>query len=133
MLLLLLSAGALIFARRNSTEFLNLYKIEINRVEHELKDGAADIDLYKYETITGVYPLAGGESAEFFDSNNNYHIAEIDGELYRIEYEIDLTRERSNIFKSALIIVAAAFGALILFLIYIYMTIIIQVYLIDQP
>jgi signal transduction histidine kinase len=124
-LLLLFSGAALLLARKNSTEFLNLYKIEINRVENEIRaagDKTFLPDISKYETITGIYHYDGSEG--FFDSNNNYHISEIDGQLYRIEYTIQLTKERRSLFNAALLVVAVAIGAIVIFLIYIYLTII---------
>ena len=135
-ILLLVSGVVLLLARKNSSDFLDLYKIEINRIQNELSavegfvgvvskdNGEVLLDLDKYETITGVY-LCTDENRDFFyDSNNNYHIAEVDGQLYRIEYSIDLSKERRDIFNSALIVVGVVFCALIAFLIYIYMTII---------
>ena len=142
--LLLFAGAALLFARKSSREFLNLYKIEISRVEHELRDNAvggaldvgdnaggtaddgdaAPIDLSGYETITGVYPYFAEDGEDFYGSNNNYHIVDIDGQLYLIEYVIDLSKERKNIYRASLIIIAVTFAALILFLVYIYMSII---------
>ena len=135
-LLLLVAGAALIFARKNNSDFLGLYKIEINRVENELAlaedswgiidnaSGEVDLDLSNFETITGVYLCTDENRDSFYASGNNYHIAEVDGKLYRIEYDIDLSKERSDIYRSALIAIGVVLGALILFLIYIYMTII---------
>ena len=124
--MLLLVAGAVsLFVRKNSGDFLNLYKIEISRVTNELEAaGDEHIDLSKYETITGVYPDIDENSDNFYDSNNNYHIADVNGKLYRIEYSIDLSKERKVIYRSALIVIGAVVLTLVLFLIYIYMTII---------
>ena len=145
-LLLLVSGVALIFARKNNSDFLGLYKIEINRVENELRavggagdgshdqaqgssltinsDGEVALDLSKYETITGVYACTDENRESFYDSGNTYHITDVDGKLYRIEYSVDLSKERGDIYKSSLIVIGVVLGALILFLIYIYMTII---------
>ena len=135
-MLLLVSGAVLLFVRKNSSDFLNLYKIEISSVENELEaagdsvDGSGNplgevaLNLTKYETITGVYRCTEDNRDTFYSSNNNYHIADVDGKLYRIEYSIDLSKERNNIYRSALIVVGATLGTLVLFLIYIYMTII---------
>ncbi len=138
----MISGVAFLFARKNSNVFLNLYKIEISRVENELSaagdfvdtgdgkngvgeiDGRVSLDLSKYETITGVYLFTDEDRDTFYSSNNNYYIADVDGQLYRIEYAIDLSKERSDIYRSALIVIGVVIGAMILFLIYIYMKII---------
>jgi signal transduction histidine kinase len=139
-LLLLVSAGALLYVRSNSSNFLNLYKIEINRVENEIREageGGYIPDISRYETITGVYRF-DGDSEEFsedshnsvdawngfFDTTQNYHISDINGNLYRIEYSIDLSKERNNLFRASIAVITGVFAAVALFLIYIYMTII---------
>ena len=139
-LLLLVSAGALLYVRSNSSNFLNLYKIEINRVENEIREAGEEgyiPDISRYETITGVYRFEGDsdELSEgshnsdaawngFFDTTQNYHISDINGNLYRIEYSIDLSKERNNLFRASIAVIAVVFAAVALFLIYIYMTII---------
>lgn len=126
--------------RSNSSNFLNLYKIEINRVENEIREAGEEgyiPDISRYETITGVYRFEGDsdELSEgshnsdaawngFFDTTQNYHISDINGNLYRIEYSIDLSKERNNLFRASIAVIAVVFAAVALFLIYIYMTII---------
>ncbi|MCR5656340.1 MAG: sensor histidine kinase, partial [Butyrivibrio sp.] len=136
--LLLITGTVLLFARKKSGEFLNLYKIEINRVENELReladagksievndaDGEVDFDLGRYDTITGVFLRTSENSDSFFNAGNDYHIADIDGDLYRIEYRVDLSKEREGFFRSSLVVVAVVVCTLILFLIYIYNSII---------
>lgn len=87
-------------------------------------DERVPIDLSKYETITGVYPCTDENRDTFYNSNNNYHIADVNGKLYRIEYSIDLSKERSDIYRSAHITIGAVLGAFVLFLIYFYIRII---------
>ena len=137
-ILLVVAASTLFYARSKSSDFLNLYKIEINRVENELKesnDSSFIPDISKYETITGVYRYVSNQDnvdeqnedmsrAKFFDTTQNYHISDINGNLYRIEYSIDLSKERNNLFRSSIAIIAIVFATVALFLIYIYMTII---------
>ena len=137
-LLLLVSGTALFLSRKNSGAFLNLYKIEVNRVENEIRelgeaggglemvsdDGEVSIDLGKYETITGVYRSTDENRDTFYSTGNNYHIADVDGELYRIEYRVDLSKERESLFRSSFTVAAVVVLALILFLIFIYYSII---------
>lgn len=63
--------------------FSKLYKVEVNRVEQEISDGK-NIDPDNYETILGVYRYDADRN--FYSSENEYVIREINGELYRIEY-----------------------------------------------
>ena len=124
MILLLISGVAVFFARRNNERIVNLYKIEINRVENELRNHASDDsfipDISQYKTITGVYSYADFEGDSFYESDSNYCIADVDGRLYRIEYIIDLSGERKALYRSVYFIAAVVFAAVILFLIYIY-------------
>jgi len=62
-----------------------LHNVEINRVMHVISDSGEIPDTSGYETILGVYAQSGG--SEFFVSENDYVIREINGRLYRIEYE----------------------------------------------
>ncbi|MDO4419536.1 MAG: HAMP domain-containing sensor histidine kinase [Ruminococcus sp.] len=66
---------------RESASVLN---VEINRVVREIEESKSIPDTDKYSTISGVYKQITNE--DFFVSDNEYVIREIDGSLYRIEY-----------------------------------------------
>ena len=61
-----------------------LYKVEINRIEQELSDGN-EVSSENYDTILGIYKF--NEADDFYTSQNEYVIREINSELYRIEYD----------------------------------------------
>lgn len=61
-----------------------LYKVEINRIEQELSNGNA-VSSKNYDTILGIYKY--NKTDDFYTSQNEYVIREINGELYRIEYD----------------------------------------------
>lgn len=61
-----------------------LYRIEINRIEHEINNDN-EINLNNYNTILGIYKY--DPSDEFYNTKNEYVICEINGTLYRIEYD----------------------------------------------
>lgn len=61
-----------------------LYKVEINRIEQELSHGN-EVDADSYKTILGIYEYDG--SNDFYHTANEYVIQEINGKLYRIEYD----------------------------------------------
>lgn len=69
------------FTSQNSND---LYKVEINRVERKISYTGKIPDNKIYDTILGVYEQ--GTSGDFFESDNDYVIREINDKLYRIEY-----------------------------------------------
>lgn len=119
---LIICASQYLVRKRNKDE-IDLYKVEISRIENELTAHAGDpsyeIDVSKYKTITGVYKI-GGEDAEL-ESLGGGHCAvrRVDGELYRIEYEVDMSRAYDNsiivvnVISVILILVSAGLLALI--------------------
>lgn len=60
------------------------YRVEINRIEQELADGK-EINADSYDTILRIYQY--DPNVNFYDSKNEYLIREINGTLYRIEYD----------------------------------------------
>ena len=60
-----------------------LYKVELSRMEHELKDGKK-ISAEDYPNILGIYEYDGND--DFFRSDNEYVIRTVNGNTYRIEY-----------------------------------------------
>lgn len=61
-----------------------LYKVEINRIEQEISDGN-EVSSENYDTILGIYKY--NKTDDFYTSQNEYVIREINSELYRIEYD----------------------------------------------
>ncbi len=65
-------------------EETSILKVELNRVESTITETGEIPNTEKYRTILGVYEKTTQE--DFFISENDYVIREIDGKLYRIEY-----------------------------------------------
>ena len=87
-----------------------LHKVEINRVETKIKETGEIPDTDDYDYILGVYASSSDE--DFFKSENDYVIREIDHTLYRIEYS------KTNVVKNETLyinITIAIFSAFILF------------------
>ena len=122
--LVIVAVAADFVVRTKNDRLVNLYKIEINRVEHELRGATdtsvIDIDLTQYETILGVVALTDDNADSFYDADNSYKIADIDGRLYRIEYNIDLSREKRSMLRVTHIVIAVMLAAAVLVMVYIY-------------
>lgn len=84
-----------------------LYKVEISRIEQEIADGK-NVSPDNYDTILGVYQYDADRN--FYSSENEYVIREINGELYRIEYDDTIS---DNNFKLKLT-VNISFGIVLL-------------------
>lgn len=60
------------------------YRVEINRLARQMKEyGYADISDCEY--VIGIEKYGG----DFFDTDNDYAVREINGELYRFDYKSD--------------------------------------------
>jgi signal transduction histidine kinase len=60
------------------------YRVEVNRVAYEIEQSGIDsVDLSEYDCVTAIIPQGGDD---FFQSESDYVIREIDGKLYRMEY-----------------------------------------------
>lgn len=63
------------------------YRVEISRLVHAIEEQRIEnIDLSEYEYITNVELYSGNETAFFEETDSDYVIRQIDGELYRLEY-----------------------------------------------
>ena len=62
------------------------YRVEANRILNQIRqEGFKQLDLSQYKTVTAVYPMTEN-SDDFFQTESDYLIREMDGTLYRIEY-----------------------------------------------
>ena len=101
--IVLLCAAVNLLLFKQSEDADNFYKVEISRVENELASGN-DISPSGYDTILGVYE----SGSDFFVSPNKYVIREINGRLYRIEYDDSSAQVNLRVY----LIVNAAFAVL---------------------
>ena len=71
------------------------YRVEINRLALEIEEnGFEKVDLTEYQYITDVKRFSVNDS-EYFVSDSDYTIREIDGEFYRFEYVVSADNNRS--------------------------------------
>lgn len=73
---------------------IKLYRIEINRIEQEITNGN-NVNADEYNTILGIYEYDADRN--FYNSRNEYIIREINGTLYRIEYDDKISDNNSKL------------------------------------
>ena len=122
----------------NAEQSVQLYRIEINRVMQELNRGIDNPDLTKYETIRSVEACGRlfekesngsiedsvNERINHFGTEAHYVLKVVNGQLYKIEYDVDLSKERKIFHNLIFFIMAVSVIMIILILLYIYMAII---------
>ena len=100
---ILVFAGANIIVWNQKTgESGRTYRVEINRVCHELEEGNGNVSLEKYSEIKSIAMLPAEatqaqQDAFFQGEDEDYVIRRINGVYYRIEYEAEEVTER-NVF-----------------------------------
>lgn len=100
---ILVFAGANIIVWNQKTgESGRTYRVEINRVCHELEEGNGNVSLEKYSEIKSIAMLPAEATqvqldAFFQGEDEDYVIRRINGVYYRIEYEAEEVTER-NVF-----------------------------------
>ncbi|MDE6746715.1 MAG: sensor histidine kinase, partial [Oscillospiraceae bacterium] len=87
--LAILFAAANIILSADSSDSGRPYRVEINRLARQIEtDGHADISECKY--VTGIEEYGG----DFFSTDSDYAVREINGVLYRFDYRADSDRTR---------------------------------------
>lgn len=81
----------LFFRKMDSADSGRPYKVEINRLVLEIEQsGIKNIDLSECEYVTNITDEYGGN---FFNPGSDYIVREINGKLYRFDYEISENNE----------------------------------------
>lgn len=91
----------------------SILKVEINRVVREIAETGKTPKADKYSTILGIYQE--GTQKDFFISENDYIIRDIDGKLYRIEYLEDTEPVNQMLYINITLAVFSLFVLLVLF------------------
>lgn len=90
------------------------YRVEINRIVLAIEeDGLDQVDLSSCAYVTAVTRNIGDSSA-FYDTNSNYAIREIDGDLYRFDYCMPVGHHRQLQFWINLMLGIFSAGSLVL-------------------
>ena len=96
-----------------SDDSSSILNVEINRIVREIEESGDVPDADKYTSVTGIYKHSGDE--DFFVSESEYVIREIDGELYRIEYFEQIENTNEVLYVNIALGVFSLFVLLVLF------------------
>ena len=96
-----------------SDDSSSILNVEINRIVREIEESGDVPDADKYTSVTGIYKHSGDE--DFFVSESEYVIREIDGELYRIEYFEQIENTNEMLYVNIALGVFSLFVLLVLF------------------
>nr|MDE6211868.1 sensor histidine kinase [Lachnospiraceae bacterium] len=92
------------------------YRVEINRVALAIEEnGLQNVDLSQCEYVYHIEKC----SVDFYDSDSDYSIREIGGELYRFDYAVKTGTNSSRIILAVNIILAVVTAAVFTSLFYI--------------
>lgn len=96
------------------------YRVEINRAALEIEEnGAESIDLTKYVYINNIVKFNADSKQDFYNTNSEYAIREINGSLYRFDYSAKDDTHRRQIVITVNIILGALTAAVLGVLLYI--------------
>lgn len=108
---LLMSAGLNVMMVGRIGEADGLYRVEAKRLSDDIAE-TGSYDLSQYPHLIGVYTEADGD---IYDSDEHYLISEIEGKLYRIEYDSTM-----NVNSLVMVDVVLAVVLLMLVILFIY-------------
>ncbi len=114
MMTMIFALNLILFSKDSDNS--KLYKVEINRIEHELNSNN-EINSDDYNTILGIYKYDSDE--DFYNYENEYVILEINGILYRIEYDDKIGADNLNFRLAVNILMGIIFLITLLTLLYI--------------
>lgn len=113
--LLFLFANLILF-HGNLSENGRPYRVEINRLALAIaENGLENVDLSQYDCVYHIEPFG----RHFYDSDSDYSIREIDGELYRFDYVVDDNANPRQIIMMVNVILAIVMAAVFAILFYI--------------
>ncbi|MBQ5310758.1 MAG: HAMP domain-containing histidine kinase [Oscillospiraceae bacterium] len=113
--LVLIIAAAAVNIGISSEDAHRQYLVDIHRIEHEISSGR-DVDVSDYPSVTGIARYDGSD--EFFVTEDEYVIREINGELYRIGYtdETDRTQGMRAYINISFALCAVILAAVLIFI-----------------
>lgn len=112
--LAILFAAANIILLADNSDSGRPYRVEINRLARQIEtDGYADISDCKY--VTGIEKYNG----DFFSTDSDYAVREINGVLYRFDYRADSDSDRTRLIVTVNVILGVMAVLIISVILYI--------------
>lgn len=100
------------------------YRVEINRAALEIEEnGLESIDLTKYVYIYNIVKFNADSEQDFYNTNSEYALRQINGDLYRFDYSAKDDTHRRQIVITVNIILGALTAAVLGVLLYIKRTV----------
>lgn len=100
------------------------YRVEINRAALEIEEnGSESIDLTKYVYINNIVKYNADSEQDFYITNSEYALRQINGSLYRFDYSAKDDTHRRQIVITVNIILGALTAAVLGVLLYIKRTV----------
>lgn len=90
------------------------YRVEINRLVHEMKNGSAP-DISGCEYVTSVTEYGD----DFYSSDSDHIIREINGALYRFDYKTDNVADKTEMILTVNVILGVMAAVIIVVMLYI--------------
>lgn len=97
------------------------YRVEASRAEQAILRGE-EVDLQELEYITGIEKLDSDSEADFYESDSDYIIKEIQGEVYRFDYTC--TENNADLLLYSNLLLGAISLAVLLIMAYVYFAVI---------
>ncbi len=93
-IILIFVGSNLLLASSDNTDNGRPYRVEINRLALEIEQNGFDsIDISGSKYVTHIEKYSG----KFYDTDSDYAIREINGELYRFDYRTDRKSDKSGV------------------------------------
>lgn len=94
------------------------YRVEINRLVYEIENDSFDSsDLSDCEYVTGVFVF--GDTEDFYETDSDHVVREINGKLYRFDYKADGGSDKSVYIVTVNIILAVMAVIIIAVMLYV--------------
>lgn len=116
MVIIILFVATNMILLTDNTDHGRLYRVEISRLVREIENNGFEItDLANCEYVTGVTKCSG----DFYDTDSDYVIREINGELYRFDYKSNSGTDKTELIITVNIILGVMALVILAVMIYV--------------
>ena len=111
--IIILSFVALNVIELYAEDITSIKNVEINRAVQSISQTSEIPQTDQFSTITGIYKY--NEKSDFFETESDYVVREIDGTLYRIDYYEELDSTNKILYVNIVLAVISLFVLIVLF------------------